>query len=112
MWNTGEEVSECAHPHLYKLWCGLGERSQCSPQYPGKGTSLYPGAQGNIRFAGKRFWTDCLYSSLPTEDEQAGWMKEEPPSIYGGECQFSNHMYDYLSGQYGVRFDNEEQQKD
>ena len=48
---------------------------------------MYPGAQGNIRFAGKRFWTDCLYSSLPTEDEQVGWMKEEPPSIYGGECQ-------------------------
>src|SRR3989440_7577190 len=25
---------------------------------------------------------------------------------------FSDHMYDYLSGQYGVRFENEEQQKD
>jgi transposase len=27
------------------------------------------------------------YSSLPTEDEQADWMKEEPPCMYGGECQ-------------------------
>jgi putative transposase len=44
-----------------------------------KARAMYPGAQGNIRFAGKRFWTDCLYSSLPTEDGQAGWMKEEPP---------------------------------
>ncbi len=49
---------------------------------------MYRGAHGNGR-AGlvKRFWTDCLYSSLPTEDEQAGWMKEEPPSIYGRGCQ-------------------------
>jgi putative transposase len=28
---------------------------------------------------GKRFWTDCLYSPLQTEDGQAGWLKEEPP---------------------------------
>ena len=39
---------------------------------------------------GKRFWTDCLYSSIQTDDEQAGWMKEEPPVIYAGECQKCN----------------------
>jgi hypothetical protein len=22
-----EEVSECAYPHLYRLWCGIGQRS-------------------------------------------------------------------------------------
>ena len=49
--------------------------------------SMYPGAQGNIRFGGKRFWTDCLYPSIQTDDGQAGWMKEEPPVIYAGECQ-------------------------
>src|SRR6266566_2657095 len=65
------------------------KRPQCRPEYSGKGFSMYPGAQGNILFfgGGKRFWTDCLYSSLPTEDEQAGWLKEEPPVIYAGECQ-------------------------
>ena len=88
MWSTGEEVSECAHPHLYQLWCGLGERSQCSTQYPGKGTRIYLGAQGNILFGGQRFWTDCLYSYTHTGYGQAGWMKEEPPSMYGGECQY------------------------
>jgi hypothetical protein len=38
--------------------------------------------QGNILLGGKRFLTDCLYS-----EPQAGWMKEEPPSIDAGECQ-------------------------
>jgi len=54
-----------------------------------KAEAGYPGAQRNILFfgGGKRFWTDCLSSSLPTEDEQAGWLKEEPPVIYAGECQ-------------------------
>jgi len=55
-------------------------------QYPGKGI-MYPGAQGNIRFAGKRFWTDHLYSSLCEEDEQAGWIKEEPPSFMAGSVR-------------------------
>jgi hypothetical protein len=40
---------------------------------------MYPGAQGNIRFAGQRFWTDCLYSYTQKGYEQVGWMKEEPP---------------------------------
>ncbi len=57
---------------------------------------MYPGAQGNIRFGGKRFWTDCLYSSLPTEDEQAGWMKEEPPVIHAGECQCQSQGISYF----------------
>ena len=48
---------------------------------------MYPGAQGNIRFGGKRFWTDCLYPYIQTDYGQAGWMKEEPPVIYAGECQ-------------------------
>src|SRR2546430_17367603 len=87
MWRYREEVAECAYPQLYSLWRSTGQRSQCCEEHPGKGISLYPGAQGNIRFAGKRFWTDCLYSSLPTEDEQAGWLKEEPPSIYGGSVR-------------------------
>ena len=50
---------------------------------------MYPGAQGNIRFGGKRFWTDCLYPYIQTDYGQAGWMKEEPPVIYAGECQSS-----------------------
>jgi len=45
------------------------------------------GAQGNLRFAGKRFWTACLYSSLRVEDEQASWMKEEPPSCMAGSVR-------------------------
>ena len=52
--------------------------------------SMYPGAQGNIRFGGKRFWTDCLYPYIQTDYGQAGWMKEEPPVIYAGECQLGN----------------------
>ena len=52
--------------------------------------SMYPGAQGNIRFGGKRFWTDCLYPYIQTDYGQAGWMKEEPPVIYAGECQVSS----------------------
>lgn len=35
-------------------------------------------------------WTVCLYSSFSSEEgEQAGWMKEETPAFYAGECQFS-----------------------
>src|SRR6266566_1552657 len=92
MRSNGEEVSQCAHTHLYKLWCGPGQRSECCIEYSGKGPRMYPGAQGNILFfgGGKRFWTDCLYSHAQTGYEQAGWMKEEPPSIYGGECQTLN----------------------
>jgi len=48
---------------------------------------MYPGAQGNSRFAGKRFWTDCLYSYTHTGYEQAGWMKEEPLAFDARECQ-------------------------
>ena len=89
MWGHGEEVSQRTNPHLYKLWRGPGQRSQCCSEYIGKGVRVYPGAQGNVLFfgGGKRFWTDCLYSSLPTEDEQAGWMKEESPGASFGECQ-------------------------
>jgi hypothetical protein len=54
----------------------------------------YPGAQGNVRTpvrgtgnAGKRFWTVYLYSPLPVEDEQVGWMKEEPPSFMAGSVR-------------------------
>ena len=59
-------------------------------QHPGKG--MYPGAQGNGRAIVKRFWTDCLYSHLRKGYEQAGWMKEEPLSIYGGECQKDTYL--------------------
>ena len=79
MWRYREEVAECAYPQLYSVWVGTGQRSQCREEHPGQGISMYPGAQGNIRFAGKRFWTDCLYSYTQTGYEQAGWMKEEPP---------------------------------
>ncbi len=79
MWNCGQEVSERADPHLYELWRGAGQRPQCGNKHLGKST--YPGAQGNIRFAGRRFWTDCLYSYTQTGYEQAGWMKEEPPAF-------------------------------
>src|SRR6266566_3658879 len=87
MWSTGEEIAECANPHLYQLWRRLGSRPECSVEHSGKSTSMYPGAQGNIRFAGKRFWTDCLYSYTQTGYEQAGWMKEDPPAFDAGECQ-------------------------
>jgi hypothetical protein len=46
----------------------------------------------------KRFWTDCLYSSLQTEDEQTGWLKEEPPSFMAGSVRivtvsFTHHDF-------------------
>ena len=73
-----------------KKGCSAVPRQPSTLQHPGKSFSMYPGAQGNILFfgGGKRFWTDCLYSYTQTGYEQAGWMKEEPPSMYGGECQF------------------------
>jgi hypothetical protein len=93
VWHTDEEVSLCANPHLYKLWSGTRQRSQCRSEHPGKGISMYPGAQGNIRLAGKRFWTDCLYSYTHTGYEQAGWMKEEPPAFDAGECQYTRSLW-------------------
>src|SRR5947209_17334280 len=89
MRGNSQEVSQCAHTYLYKLWYGHGQRLQCRSEYSGKGVRTYPGAQGNILFrgGGKCFWTDCLYSSLLTEDEQVCWMKEEPPVLEPGECQ-------------------------
>ena len=67
---------------------------------------MYPGAQGNILFGGKRFWTDCLYSPLLTEDGQAGWLKEEPPVFEAGECQYPPQLVHYLKtyGQDKVLF--------
>lgn len=49
-----------------------------------------PGAQGNLRFAGKRFWPDCLSSALRKQAGQASWRKEELPRIHAGECQLNN----------------------
>jgi len=38
----------------------------------------------------KRFWTQDLYCFSPIPGKwQALWMKEEPPSIYGGQCQLT-----------------------
>jgi len=45
-------------------------------------------------FAISRFWTDRLYSLWQGQNGQAGWLKEEPPLIYGGECQFESPVYD------------------
>ncbi len=45
---------------------------QFTSQDCSEGMRTYPGAQGNGRaYLVKRFWIGCLYSSLPTEDEQA-----------------------------------------
>src|SRR5947199_4078055 len=88
VWNAREEIPKYAYAYLSELWSGAGQRSQCRSQYPGKRIRTSRCAHGNRRTGlVKRFWTDCLYSFLPTEDEQAGWMKEEPPVIYAGECQ-------------------------
>ena len=62
MWGDGQEVSLSTYPHLYKLWCGLRQRSQCRAEYPGKGIRTYPGAQGNVLFAGRR---ETLLDRLP-----------------------------------------------
>src|SRR2546425_1155874 len=88
MRHTRQEIAECAYTHLSKLWRGPGQRSQCRVKHLSKGIRTYRRACGNGRARlVKRFWTDCLYSSLRKGDEQADWMKEEPSSMYGGECQ-------------------------
>ena len=48
---------------------------------------MYPGAQGNIRFAGKRLGRDGLYSYTQTGYEQVASLNQEPPRMYAGECQ-------------------------
>jgi putative transposase len=78
VWNHREEVTEHTHPYLYEMWRGPRSRSERGAQHSRKGFQRYPGAQGNLRRAGKRFWTDCLYPSTQTGDGQAGWVKEEP----------------------------------
>lgn len=36
---------------------------------------------GPLSEEAQRFWTDCLYSFWQGQNEQAGWMKEEPPVL-------------------------------
>src|SRR5450755_312794 len=88
LWSHREEVTERADPYLYEMWSGTGPRSERGAQHSRKGITRYPGAQGNLRRAGKRFWTDCLYAETQTGYGQAGWLKEEPPAFDAGECQF------------------------
>src|SRR5689334_9458350 len=43
---------------------------------------------GSSRSVTKRFGTDRLYARVRQGTPQAGWMNEESPWIYPGECQF------------------------
>jgi hypothetical protein len=79
--------------HNYAVYSSRDVRER-QAEYLGTGIRPYPGAQGNVRTpvrgtgnAGKRFWTVYLYSPLPAEDEQVGWMKEEPPSFMAGSVR-------------------------
>jgi hypothetical protein len=37
----------------------------------------------------ERFWTGYRYSSIREDNEQVGWLKEEPSRLKAGECQMS-----------------------
>ncbi len=56
-------------------------------QHPGKSTSMYPGAQGNILFGGQRLGRDGLYSYTQTGYEQVASLNQESLRMYAGECQ-------------------------
>jgi hypothetical protein len=63
---------------ILKEGFGIPEQEMRAPEPETEGIVV----DSDVLFGGKRFWTDYLYSLLPTEDGQAGWMKEEPPSMY------------------------------
>ncbi len=93
VWHTRQKVSKRAYPYLSWVWHCARQRSQCRAGHTGKGFRTYRGAHGNRR-AGlvKRFWTDCLYSPIYTDGEQAGWLKEEPSAFDAAECQNSGSL--------------------
>ena len=83
-----------AHPYLSFLWVaarpGLERRAEHSPGWPGvAGRPPYRWASGNgFRDAGtERFGTDRLYARVRKSTSQTGWMNEESPCLYPGECQ-------------------------
>jgi hypothetical protein len=77
-------AEESFHPDacVSGLWVGAGSGSQCRAQHLSE-SMPYRWAIGNgYPSAGtERFWTGYRYSSIREDNEQVGWLKEEPPRL-------------------------------
>jgi hypothetical protein len=82
VWPAGPEESLGAHACVSRLRAGARSGSQCGAHHLSQGMP-YRWAIGNgyLSAGTQRFWTDYLYASFREDNEQVGWLKEEPPCL-------------------------------
>jgi putative transposase len=94
VWISGAKEPESANTCVPPVWFDFRPGLERRPQYLGCRARVvsrtpYRWASGNGFWYArtKRFWTDHLYGCVRKGTRHSGWLKEESPWIYPGECQ-------------------------